>query len=639
LERGVFTLSLDFELIWGTLEDFGPKAFEAAVERERDEVVDRLLEMLAEFEIPATWCVLGHLFLDSCSATNGVKHPEIVPPDGSSSDRWFAHDPATNEQQDPIYYGRSLIDRILACPVTQEIGGHSFSHVLFGDPACSRETAASELAESSRLAADLGFELRSFAFPQNSVGHLDLLREFGYTSYRGPEPVWYERSGRGSLRRAGHLWDVLTARTPPVSEPVEELPGLWNLAGSMMYFPMHGRRRHIPLSRRVRRAVKGLDRAARERRVFHLWLHPTNLADETETMFSGLRAIFDHAARLRDDRSLTFAAMGELVASSHQTEVVDVSSAAQITATNLRVDAVTAEVLRGFEAAGVQSMLLKGISVTRWLSTHDRPRPYQDSDLLVRTADLGAAERALGELGFRPLINEREMPEWWRDHSATWWRAKDSAKVDLHRTLIGVGATPEELWETLSAHTETIEVGGHPARVLSIPARAFHLALHAGQHGADWDRPLADVELAIEAADEASWQSAADLADSLRATAAFAAGLRLVEPGRALADRLGLPTKLPTEVALRAGSPPPVALGIEQVARARGVRARLEILWRKLVPPASFMRHWSPLARRSTLGLLLAYLWRPIWLLARLPAGFSAWRAARRRTAGDSSRT
>jgi peptidoglycan/xylan/chitin deacetylase (PgdA/CDA1 family) len=318
LERGVFTLSLDFELIWGTLEDYGPDAFRAAVEREHDEVVDRLLGLLAEFEIPATWCVLGHLFLGSCSLTDGVKHPEILPPEGMSSDQWFAHDPCTNEQQDPIYYGRSLIEKILACPVPQEIGGHSFSHVLFGDSACSRETAASELRESSRLAAEFGMELRSFAFPQNSVGHLDLLAEFGYTSYRGPEPVWYERSSIGPVRRVGHLWDVLRARTPPVTDPVEELPGLWNLPGSMLYFPMHGLRRHIPLSRRVRRAIKGLDRAAHERRVFHLWFHPTNLADEVDQMVAGLRSIFEHAAHLRREGEMSFEPMGALSRESPQ---------------------------------------------------------------------------------------------------------------------------------------------------------------------------------------------------------------------------------------------------------------------------------------------------------------------------------
>ena len=66
LERGVFTLSLDFELIWGTLDLFGPDRFRRACEVERSVVFDRLLALLEELEISATWCVLGHLFLDRC---------------------------------------------------------------------------------------------------------------------------------------------------------------------------------------------------------------------------------------------------------------------------------------------------------------------------------------------------------------------------------------------------------------------------------------------------------------------------------------------------------------------------------------------------------------------------------------------
>jgi hypothetical protein len=75
--------------------------------------------------------------------------------------------------------------------------------------------------------------------------------------------------------------------------------GIWNIPGSMIYFPMHGLRRHIPISRRVKRAVKGLDAAAEQKRIFHLWFHPTNLADSTDAMFSGLRRILEHAEALR----------------------------------------------------------------------------------------------------------------------------------------------------------------------------------------------------------------------------------------------------------------------------------------------------------------------------------------------------
>lgn len=315
LEHGVFTLSLDFELIWGTVDVRGPEPYRRTCEIERDVVLDRLLELLAEFDISATWCIVGHLFLSSCAPQNGVKHPEIVrPPHSWTAGDWFAHDPCGTEKTDPIFYGASLIERIRSCPVEQEIGCHSFSHVIFGDPGCSREAAASEVAECVRLAADRGLELRTFAFPRNRVGHLDVLREHGLTCYRGPEPAWYESPGLPrAVKRLGHLADVITARRPPVSSPEESFESVWNIPASMMFFPMRGPRRHIPLSRRVRRAIKGLDRAAAERRIFHLWFHPTNLVDEQEQMFAGLRSIFERVDQLRTASQLAVVPMRGLV--------------------------------------------------------------------------------------------------------------------------------------------------------------------------------------------------------------------------------------------------------------------------------------------------------------------------------------
>jgi hypothetical protein len=292
--KGVFTLSLDFELLWGTADIFGPERFRRACEIERETVIDRLLGLLEEYEIPATWCILGHLLLSSCRRSGGRPHPEIVRPRHAwVRGDWLQHDPCKDETRAPLFYGRSIVERIRSCRVPQEIGAHSFSHVIFSDPGCSREAAASDLQASVEAARPLGLTLRSFAFPRNGVGHLDLLPEFGYTSYRGPAPCWYERREplRG-LQRLGHLWSVLAASTPPVVLPERVAPGLVNVPASMIYFPMHGARRHIPLSRRVRRALKGLEAAIRTGRVFHLWFHPTNLADEPEVMFRGLREIF-----------------------------------------------------------------------------------------------------------------------------------------------------------------------------------------------------------------------------------------------------------------------------------------------------------------------------------------------------------
>ncbi|HEX8091229.1 MAG TPA: hypothetical protein VF762_20405 [Blastocatellia bacterium] len=314
LDRGVFTVSLDFELIWGTLDLFGPERFRAACEIERAVIIDRLLSLFVEYDVPATWCILGHLFLGHCTAGRGIKHPEIVRPSHAwCKNDWFEHDVGGQEDGSSVFLGRSLVEKIQSCPVPQEIGCHSFSHVIFGDAGCSVETAETELAACVEAAASLGIQMRSFAFPRNEVGHLALLRKYDFTCYRGPEPHWYERAGLPVLfKRLAALAAVLVSAEPPVMLPEKTAEGLWNIPGSMIYFPAHGLRRHIPSSLRVRRAIKGLDAAARRRRVFHLWFHPTNMADSTDAMFDGLRRILDRAGSLRARGELTVSPMGAI---------------------------------------------------------------------------------------------------------------------------------------------------------------------------------------------------------------------------------------------------------------------------------------------------------------------------------------
>jgi hypothetical protein len=260
--------------------------------------------------------VLGHLFLDRCAPQNGRPHPEIVRPSHSwHPGDWFRHDGGGDEQSRPTFYGRSLVEQIRACRVRQEIGCHSFSHAIFGDAGCSRETAESEVLACVRLAREMGLELRSFAFPRNRVGHLDVLARHGFSVFRGPGPAWYERDDSPGLAgRLAHLWDVLRAAAPPTVLPERVAEGLINVPGSMIYMPAHGVRRFIPIARRVERARKGLAEAASRRRVFHLWFHPTNLADATDAMFGGLRSIFEDVARRRAKGAMVAASMGETAA-------------------------------------------------------------------------------------------------------------------------------------------------------------------------------------------------------------------------------------------------------------------------------------------------------------------------------------
>jgi hypothetical protein len=312
MPTGLFTISLDLELIWGTLDKRSRQRFEPLCTREREKVIGALLSLFEEFEISATWCVLGHLFLDGCDG----RHASIPPP----SHRWCRHawfdlDPASDETRAPLFYGRRLVEKIRRCPVPQEIGSHSFSHVIFGDKGCGPATARAELAACVGSARELGIELRSFAFPRNRIGHLDALREAGFTTYRGLSPRWYDRPDLPCpLRRLGHLWDILTAARPPVVQPELTPQGIWNIPASMLLTPSFGVRRWVPVRMRTRRVCKGLREAARRQRLFHLWFHPTDLAVRSKAMLGGLREILATASTLREQGCLEILPMGAVPA-------------------------------------------------------------------------------------------------------------------------------------------------------------------------------------------------------------------------------------------------------------------------------------------------------------------------------------
>jgi hypothetical protein len=87
--------------------------------------------------------------------------------------------------------------------------------------------------------------------------------------------------------------------------------GIWNLPAS--YFYVSGARwgKLIPGSLRVFKARQGLRLAARKRRLFHLWFHPFNLADNTDMWLKGLESIFAEVSRYRDGGLLENFTMGE----------------------------------------------------------------------------------------------------------------------------------------------------------------------------------------------------------------------------------------------------------------------------------------------------------------------------------------
>jgi hypothetical protein len=313
---GTFALTFDTELIWGSFDSMTPAVFERRFPDVRG-TIERILALLARYEVAATWAVVGHLFLRECRRGDaGLAHPELVRPQQRwRPGDWYAADPCSDRQRDPLWYGDDILDLLQGARGGHEIGCHSFGHALYGDPHLTRAAVDADLEACLARAAERGLTLRSFVFPRNVEGHHEALRAHGFRAYRGADPAWFARLP-SVLARGGHLVDQTLGLPPPVRKPSETLPGLWNIPGSALLLHRTGPRRVIPMAARLRKARAGLERAASSGGVFHLWTHPFNLAADRTFMLATLEGILQHARAIRDRGGIRIETMAEIAGHS-----------------------------------------------------------------------------------------------------------------------------------------------------------------------------------------------------------------------------------------------------------------------------------------------------------------------------------
>jgi SAM-dependent methyltransferase/peptidoglycan/xylan/chitin deacetylase (PgdA/CDA1 family) len=312
LKKGVFTISIDVEMAWGTFDHGGQLKYKDAYARYRP-IIGRLLELFREYQIPATWAIVGHLFLDNCRRENGLVHPQIPRPRHSwFKGDWFRLDPGTDIARDPSWYGSDIVKMVKSALPKQEIASHSFAHPIFADKGCSKEAAEADIAKCVELAKKEGVNLVSFIFPRNAPAHLGVLAKYGFKVFRG-EGDAYSRIRPKMLRKIYLLFSDMAALKPPVVVPRKiSHSGLVEVGASMLFRFVHGKSRFIPRGMRLKRAKKGLDAAVREKKIFHLWFHPISFAWDTERLFDEFRGILEYADSLRKKGKLEISTLGDI---------------------------------------------------------------------------------------------------------------------------------------------------------------------------------------------------------------------------------------------------------------------------------------------------------------------------------------
>ncbi len=282
-DRGIVTISLDTELGWARINSSRYDDIEARLNQGKQAII-KLLSLFEDYDIPAMWAVVGQLCREDpgqSPETNGV---QVMPEDANvpwDRDWWHAPD---------------YIRRIVSSEIDHEIGSHSGNHLRFD--CCERRQARWDLEAFRDWVYPLSTDpATSFVFPQNSPGHFAALSEAGFRCYRGRPPVL----GSGPSP---------TAFLPRLQD------GLVNVPVSVSYRHYGGRgpvMRRLPLAVKVAGMKLGVVRAARNRRVFHLALHPNDftLADGRR-LLDGLERWLQFVARQRQRGSIRVMTMSEI---------------------------------------------------------------------------------------------------------------------------------------------------------------------------------------------------------------------------------------------------------------------------------------------------------------------------------------
>jgi hypothetical protein len=296
-------------LAWGHYDSHNPDQYAVIAAQERH-AIRALLQILEEFEITATWGLVGHLFHSKCEEC------EVCP-----IMEWKGKYPAFDQirHSDPDWYGLEAVELLLKHGSRHEIAFHGYTHRAFDEIGFTREDANTEIREWMRVARTRQVVPTAVIFPRNRVGHLEVFSEAGFTCYRGPL-LTTRICALPVVGKVFRLADLhLQLAIPEVYDPKVTPSGLVNLPSSRRLL---GKQRTIQgfldslglHNLGIKRILRGVDRAAREGKVIHIASHPYEFCNRHD--FHRLRFLLSHVAEHVKSGRLRSIGMSDLAAIS-----------------------------------------------------------------------------------------------------------------------------------------------------------------------------------------------------------------------------------------------------------------------------------------------------------------------------------
>ncbi len=326
--KGVFTISLDFELHWGVFDHTPVNKFSERAKATRLAIPEILLRF-EKHKIHATWATVGLLMADN-SAIALKNSPSINRSYQSGTGNPYdllRSSPELDEASAPEWFAPSLVEKV-ASVHGQEIGSHTYAHYCMLESGTDTKSFEADLKAARSIAKTRGLNLKSLVFPRNQYNDESaaIAWKLGFEAVRGNPEGWiYDPMADKDIHVGVKLLRLLDDYLPVFGHNTHELP-LSVIKDQPLNIPASKFLRPSPRALKafsqfsVRRIKESMTFAAQHGRMYHLWWHPHNFGHDTKFQLEKLDQILTHYNFLNQTYDMQSLNMGDLATESLKTQ-------------------------------------------------------------------------------------------------------------------------------------------------------------------------------------------------------------------------------------------------------------------------------------------------------------------------------
>jgi peptidoglycan/xylan/chitin deacetylase (PgdA/CDA1 family) len=304
MSKGVFTISLDFEMYWGMRDKVSIENYSNNLDGV-DFAINEILKSFKKYDIHATWATVGFLFFENKKDLED-NFPNSLPSYKNQQLDPYNYIRENNELEQKYHFNFDSIKNIIRTD-NQEIGTHTLSHYYCLELGQTREEFFDDLTKAQEIIKNkTNQETFSLVFPRNQWNdeYLSVLRDLNILGYRGNEKSWIykavnqkdEKKVRRAIRLLDAYFNISGHNTNSLKDLSSSQP--YNIASSRFLRPV-SKRLYIFENLRLNRIKKSMTHAAKNNELFHLWWHPHNFGDDTFNNMIFLNKILEHYNELQ----------------------------------------------------------------------------------------------------------------------------------------------------------------------------------------------------------------------------------------------------------------------------------------------------------------------------------------------------